>query len=529
NSGSTYLGPKTAVALNPYFHEAGDLNNDGKLDLVVADDGVDRYLINTGNDGTGQPNFTTYNITGAPSQFDHTIRIADMDNDGLRDVMITDVDADLGPFCPSTGRFSHIYRNVWNGSNVNNLLSISQGDAALPSAERSSWFDMAPMDIDNDGWLDLVVGKCAGMTVYMNRNVGIDFTYPSGVPAFINPDAGSAVPVTISIIGGGAVVGTPMLNYRLATADGGWTQVPLTANGGNSYNVPLPAVACGSEIEWHIEFDLTNGGPYRSPANSPGINHVTSIGTQSLTILNNSFETGLEGWTVENTNLIGAGAKGWEQATPTATTFQTKACAPGTTPAGGGTKAVVTWVGSGTAANTDLDGGPTRLISPTFDLTDVKSPTLSYSRWFFCDDNTQNPAQADALIVEISNDGGGSWTELEEVNWQGNSWTSVSHSIQEILTPTANMVVRFTVSDNPENSVTEAAIDLVKVTGVECIGVDPCPADFNDDGMIDGDDLGTLLGSWGACPDCDADFNDDGVVDGDDLGTLLGNWGACAG
>ncbi|MBM4113278.1 MAG: VCBS repeat-containing protein, partial [Phycisphaerae bacterium] len=44
NSGSTYLGPKTAVALNPYFHEAGDLNNDGKLDLVVADDGVDRYL-----------------------------------------------------------------------------------------------------------------------------------------------------------------------------------------------------------------------------------------------------------------------------------------------------------------------------------------------------------------------------------------------------------------------------------------------------------------------------------------------------
>ncbi|MBM4112595.1 MAG: hypothetical protein FJ253_04355 [Phycisphaerae bacterium] len=54
-----------------------------------------------------------------------------------------------------------------------------------------------------------------------------------------------------------------------------------------------------------------------------------------------------------------------------------------------------------------------------------------------------------------------------------------------------------------------------------------CPADFNDDGVVDGDDLGSLLGEWGACPGCDADFNDDGSVDGDDLGTLLGFWGPC--
>lgn len=48
--------------------------------------------------------------------------------------------------------------------------------------------------------------------------------------------------------------------------------------------------------------------------------------------------------------------------------------------------------------------------------------------------------------------------------------------------------------------------------------------DFNDDGVVDGDDLGTLLGEWGKCPGCQADLNDDGFVDGDDLGTLLGNW-----
>ena len=93
-------------------------------------------------------------------------------------------------------------------------------------------------------------------------------------------------------------------------------------------------------------------------------------------------------------------------------------------------------------------------------------------------------------------------------------------------------------------------------------------ADLNDDGKVDGYDLGTVLGQWGHCPtvasSCLGDLNFDGVVneldvdivlqnwgpvvpsspvvftaqmanfngddkvDGYDLGTLLGNWGACA-
>jgi len=50
------------------------------------------------------------------------------------------------------------------------------------------------------------------------------------------------------------------------------------------------------------------------------------------------------------------------------------------------------------------------------------------------------------------------------------------------------------------------------------------PADLNGDGVVDGNDLGTLLGQWGPCAGCAADFNGDGVVDGNDLGTLLGSW-----
>ena len=58
-----------------------------------------------------------------------------------------------------------------------------------------------------------------------------------------------------------------------------------------------------------------------------------------------------------------------------------------------------------------------------------------------------------------------------------------------------------------------------------------CLGDLNDDGVVNGADLGLMLGAWGACsggtPGCLGDLNIDGVVNGADLGLLLGAWGAC--
>jgi formylglycine-generating enzyme required for sulfatase activity len=54
-----------------------------------------------------------------------------------------------------------------------------------------------------------------------------------------------------------------------------------------------------------------------------------------------------------------------------------------------------------------------------------------------------------------------------------------------------------------------------------------CPADLTMDRVVDGSDLGALLGAWGACPGCAADLNADAVVNADDLGALLGAWGPC--
>ncbi len=57
-----------------------------------------------------------------------------------------------------------------------------------------------------------------------------------------------------------------------------------------------------------------------------------------------------------------------------------------------------------------------------------------------------------------------------------------------------------------------------------------CPADLTGDGVVGGADLGTLLASWGTCPDpdeCPEDLTGDGAVGGADLGMLLANWGPC--
>ncbi|MFO0875697.1 MAG: GC-type dockerin domain-anchored protein [Phycisphaerales bacterium] len=61
---------------------------------------------------------------------------------------------------------------------------------------------------------------------------------------------------------------------------------------------------------------------------------------------------------------------------------------------------------------------------------------------------------------------------------------------------------------------------------------DGCPGDLGGgaggapDGVVDGADLGVLLGDWGSLRTA-ADLNGDGTVDGADLGLLLGAWGPC--
>lgn len=79
-----------------------------------------------------------------------------------------------------------------------------------------------------------------------------------------------------------------------------------------------------------------------------------------------------------------------------------------------------------------------------------------------------------------------------------------------------------------------AAIDLVRVrdgagqshalqaTFTGGNGVSP---DLNGDGVVDAQDLASLLNSWGACKGCPADFDGSGAVDAADIAVMLNGWG----
>ena len=191
--------------------------------------------------------------------------------------------------------------------------------------------------------------------------------------------------------------------------------------------------------------------------------------------------------------------------------------------AGDGQMAWVTFQGApgGTAGSSDLDLGPTVLSSPAIALGG-EDATISYRCWFVCND-AGDPSQEDALRVEISTDEGGTWNVADEISASAAAWIDRSFVVSSVATPGETLTVRFVVEDRPNNSITEAGIDLVRVERTVC--EDPSnPADLDGDGVVNGADLAVLLGAWGEKGGA-ADLNGDGVVGGADLSVLLGNWG----
>jgi hypothetical protein len=67
-------------------------------------------------------------------------------------------------------------------------------------------------------------------------------------------------------------------------------------------------------------------------------------------------------------------------------------------------------------------------------------------------------------------------------------------------------------------------IDNVSITTQSA---QPCPADIDNNGVVDAGDLGILLVLWGHAKTA-ADLNHDGIVNAADLGILLVEWGPCS-
>jgi hypothetical protein len=138
----------------------------------------------------------------------------------------------------------------------------------------------------------------------------------------------------------------------------------------------------------------------------------------------------------------------------------------------------------------DIDGGDTTLATPPIDVSNSADSEIGYWRWF-SNDTGSSPGQ-DIMTIDISDDGGLNWSNVEVVgpaNEASGGWIFHSFRVADIVTPTANVRLRFVAGDANPGSVVEAAIDdLVVVT--QC-----CPASAPADvvGLVVDNSNGTRL------------------------------------
>lgn len=294
--------------------------------------------------------------------------------------------------------------------------------------------------------------------------VQIGFTQAQ--PSVMVPGLGEALFLEISAVNEAIVGSSPTLHVRY---DGGrFLALPLTPIGGDDYVGILPPAVCSATPEYYVSATGTVSGTVTRPENAPADLYAAAV-AQTTVVFQDDFETDT-GWSVTNV-AVTDGA--FERGVPAGL--------------GGRNDPPTDFDGSGNCyltdnveGNSDVDGGPTRLTSPVFDLSGAPNAVFHYARWMANDD-----FDVDSMDVEISNDGGSNWVPVDSTgNSQG--WETVSFTVSNFVTPNANVVLRVSVTDNPNDSVTEAAIDDVRIDFSHC---DANLADCNGNGIEDVDDI----------------------------------------
>jgi hypothetical protein len=245
------------------------------------------------------------------------------------------------------------------------------------------------------------------------------------------------------------------------------------------------------------------------PATAPFDYYTSKVGIK-VTVMADNCETAM-GWTVEGTASDGQ----WDRGVP----------------AGGGERGdpPYDYDGSGQCyltdneyGNSDVDGGITSLISPTLNLDGVDAE-IRYALWY-TNDFGSDPNN-DYFSIYLSTDNGGSWDMAEQIGPQSLiGWQKQSLLVNDHVTPTDQVKIRFDAADEGGGSVVEAGIDDFEVFYVECESTNF--GDANGDGDINVADAVFLINyifKGGPAPDplAAGDANCDGQANVGDAVYLI--------
>jgi choice-of-anchor B domain-containing protein len=344
-----------------------------------------------------------------------------------------------------------------------------------------------------------------GLFVVDLQEPRVAVSYPAGRPELVDP-AGGVIRAGVDELIDGALDGATV---RLVSDLGeGATGVPMSQGKDGVWEGMLPVANCGDVVAWWIEVEFDDAERTTSPVNAPddAWSALAAVGRDAA--FEDDGETSA-GWTVQNIAITGGP---WERGLPAGDGFRGDPLADFD---GSGR----CWLTGNEAGNSDVDGGPTILTSRSITIAADGPVFLRYARWFTNDD-----LDIDTLRTEYSVDGGATWQFVEETG-SISGWQERTARLDTIAPPLDSVRVRFLATDNPNDSVTEAGIDAVRIEVLDC-GAPSVPEDVNGDGTVGFEDLLAVLASFGPCDGtpCASDVNDTGVVDFADLLAVLAAW-----
>jgi hypothetical protein len=180
-----------------------DLNNDGKLELFVANDGAHNYLYQ--NDGRGR--FTEVGYQAGVALDQNGKALANM-GVALGDYLHS------GLFSIAISHFSDQYLELFRNDGNLSFTDVSYlAKIALPTIHYVGWGD-AFYDIDNDGWLDLIQVNGHVYPQVDQATIGVRFREPSQL--FLNQRDGTFRDVSDQA---GAALKVPRVGRGLAIGD----------------------------------------------------------------------------------------------------------------------------------------------------------------------------------------------------------------------------------------------------------------------------------------------------------------------
>lgn len=350
--------------------------------------------------------------------------------------------------------------------------------------------------------------------------VALTATLQGGVPELVSSEASTTLTLNVFANGQDVVSGSANLHYRF---DGGsFTTVPMASSGPFAFSADLPPAQCDNPAEFFFTVSGTASGEIQVPSGGAASPYSAPVGSLETVVVDDfSANTG---WTVgapDDDAVSGI----WERVNPIGTSAQPNGAligefcfVTGQQPAG-----------DQNAGANDVDAGKTTLFSPEYDLSGYNPGELTMSYWRWYSNSAGASPNVDVFEVDISDDGGQTWTTLEVVGPTGSEvnggWFQNAFDPADFVGLTDRVMLRFVASDNDPQALIEAAVDGMEIVAQTCANLpSECTGDADNSGTVDLDDLDIVLSNFGQ-QTSQGDLDENGVVNLDDLDIVLSNFG----